>query len=203
MGKTSIASRFVDDNFAQAYKQTIGLDFFLKEITLREKMKVALQLWDIGGQTIGGKMINNYIYGAKAVVLCYDITNNESFENLEDWYRKVRQTFGKKELPLCVLMGNKSDLNHLRIVREAKAERFAAENKFLEYKVSAKSGDGVNKAFQAIAASLTGVILSRAETDSHTTVVAASITQYRQHDESVEGGTVPEYTKKKSNCAIS
>jgi GTPase SAR1 family protein len=36
---------------------------------------VALQLWDIGGQSIGGKMIGNYINGADAVVLCYDITN--------------------------------------------------------------------------------------------------------------------------------
>lgn len=77
MGKTSIASRFVDDRYSTAYKQTIGLDFFLREVTLRERTKCALQLWDIGGQKIGGKMINNYIYGAKAIVLCYDITSNE------------------------------------------------------------------------------------------------------------------------------
>jgi len=36
---------------------------------------VALQLWDIGGQTIGSKMVSNYIYGAQAVILVYDITN--------------------------------------------------------------------------------------------------------------------------------
>ena len=148
-------------------------------------------------------MINTYIYGAAAVVLCYDITNAESFENLEDWYRKVRQTFGSTPLPLCVLMGNKSDLGHLRVVKEAKAERFAAENKMLEYKVSAKSGDGVNAAFHAVAASLSGVVLSRAEKESQNTVVAAGITSYKQHDEDVEGGEVPEYTKPKSNCALS
>lgn len=35
-----------------------------------------MQLWDIGGQTIGGKMISNYIYGAQAVLLVYDISNH-------------------------------------------------------------------------------------------------------------------------------
>ena len=43
--------------------------------TFRSQVQVAIQLWDIGGQSIGGKMITNYIYGADAVILCYDITN--------------------------------------------------------------------------------------------------------------------------------
>jgi GTPase SAR1 family protein len=41
---------------------------------------VALQIWDIGGQSIGSKMIGNYIYGAQAVLICYDITNYQSFQ---------------------------------------------------------------------------------------------------------------------------
>ena len=86
-GKTSIAMRFTDDHFAQQYKQTIGLDFFIRRLVLPGDVNVALQIWDIGGQTIGGKMIGNYIYGAQAVLLCYDITNYQSFQNLEDWYR--------------------------------------------------------------------------------------------------------------------
>lgn len=36
---------------------------------------LALQLWDIGGQTIASKMVTNYIYGAHAILLAYDITN--------------------------------------------------------------------------------------------------------------------------------
>ena len=38
-------------------------------------------------------MINNYIYGAHAIVLCYDITNQDSFQDLEDWYRLVTKSF--------------------------------------------------------------------------------------------------------------
>ncbi len=91
VGKTSIASRFTDDVFNKVYKQTIGLDFFLKRIVLPGDIHVALQIWDIGGQSIGGKMIGNYIFGAHAVLLCYDITNYQSFQDLEDWYRLVRR----------------------------------------------------------------------------------------------------------------
>ena len=40
------------------------MDFFLKRIVLPGETHVALQVWDIGGQTLGGAMLNNYIYGA-------------------------------------------------------------------------------------------------------------------------------------------
>ena len=67
VGKTSIAMRFTEDHFAKAYKQTIGVDFFIKRLVLPGEVHVALQIWDIGGQTIGGKMIGNYIYGAQVL----------------------------------------------------------------------------------------------------------------------------------------
>lgn len=81
---------FTDDRFAQQYKQTIGLDFFIRRLVLPGGVNVALQIWDIGGQSIGGKMIGNYIFGAQAVVLCYDITNYQSFQDLEDWCARLR-----------------------------------------------------------------------------------------------------------------
>jgi Ras-related protein Rab-28 len=159
VGKTSIALRFTEDHFATQYKQTIGLDFFMKRLVLpgawvplspalpaslarpprraartrsdsvaigaRNNQRrgwrvvcstpvagdihVALQVWDIGGQSIGSKMIGNYIYGAQVVLLCYDITNYQSFQNLEDWYRLVRRTFGTRALPYVALIGNKSE----------------------------------------------------------------------------------------------
>jgi Ras-related protein Rab-28 len=48
-------------------------------------VNVCLQIWDIGGQSIGGKMIGKYISGSHAVLLCYDISNYESFQDLENW----------------------------------------------------------------------------------------------------------------------
>jgi Ras-related protein Rab-28 len=60
-------------------------------------------------QSIGSKMITNYISGANAVLLCYDITNYESFANLEDWNRLVVRTFSGSTMPYLALIGNKSE----------------------------------------------------------------------------------------------
>ncbi|XP_075276665.1 ras-related protein Rab-28 isoform X2 [Opisthocomus hoazin] len=107
-GKTSLATRFAQETFGKQYKQTIGLDFFLKRIILPGNLNVTLQVWDVGGQTIGGKMLDKYIYGAQGILLVYDITNSQSFENLEDWYNVVKKMNEESETPpLVALVGNK------------------------------------------------------------------------------------------------
>nr|XP_033804966.1 ras-related protein Rab-28 isoform X3 [Geotrypetes seraphini] len=108
-GKTSVAMRFAQEAFGKQYKQTVGLDFFMRRIMLPGNLNVTLQVWDIGGQTIGGKMLDKYIYGAQGVLLVYDITNYQSFENLEDWYTMVKKMNKETDSqPFVALVGNKS-----------------------------------------------------------------------------------------------
>ncbi|XP_032411241.1 ras-related protein Rab-28 isoform X2 [Xiphophorus hellerii] len=107
-GKTSLATRFAQEAFGKQYKQTIGLDFFLKRISLPGNLNVTLQVWDIGGQTLGGKMLDKYVYGAHGVLLVYDITNYQSFENLEDWFSMVKKANEESDIqPVVFLVGNK------------------------------------------------------------------------------------------------
>uniref|UniRef100_A0A7S1K9T6 Uncharacterized protein n=1 Tax=Vitrella brassicaformis TaxID=1169539 RepID=A0A7S1K9T6_9ALVE len=120
VGKTSLATRFTEDQFSKSYKQTVGLDFFIKRLVLKNDINTCLQIWDIGGQSIGSKMIGNYIFGAHAVVLVYDITNIQTFQNLDDWFSLVQRTFQGQPMPKCVLVGNKMDLTHLRSVKTDK-----------------------------------------------------------------------------------
>uniref|UniRef100_A0A3Q1FMI3 RAB28, member RAS oncogene family n=1 Tax=Acanthochromis polyacanthus TaxID=80966 RepID=A0A3Q1FMI3_9TELE len=109
-GKTSLATRFAQEAFGKQYKQTIGLDFFLKRISLPGNLNVTLQVWDIGGQTLGGKMLDKYVYGAHGVLLVYDITNYQSFENLEDWFNMVKKANEEADIqPVVSLVGNKSE----------------------------------------------------------------------------------------------
>ena len=145
VGKTSIAMRFSDDQFSQNYKQTVGVDFFIRRIRIPPNYEIALQIWDIGGQSIGSKMITNYISGAHAILLCYDITSYESFANLEDWYRVVSRTFASTERPYCAIVGNKNDLRHMMAVRAELHTKFADENEMASFLMSAKSGDQVKQ----------------------------------------------------------
>uniref|UniRef100_A0A8B9VCQ3 Ras-related protein Rab-28 n=1 Tax=Anas zonorhyncha TaxID=75864 RepID=A0A8B9VCQ3_9AVES len=162
--RTSLATRFAQETFGKQYKQTIGLDFFLKRIILPGNLNVTLQVWDVGGQTIGGKMLDKYIYGAQGILLVYDITNCQSFENLEDWYNVVKKVTEESETqPLVALVGNKIDLEHMRTVKVDKHQRFCQENNFSSHFVSAKTGDSVFLCFQRIAADILGIKLNKAE----------------------------------------
>ncbi|KAJ1445142.1 P-loop containing nucleoside triphosphate hydrolase protein [Pelagophyceae sp. CCMP2097] len=205
VGKTSIASRFANDAFSQSYKQTIGLDFFIKHVVLPGDVHVALQLWDIGGQSISSKMIHNYIFGAHAVLLCYDITNYDSFANLEDWYRVVRATFKNDDMPFVGIIANKCDMSHLRAVKSDVHNRFADENSCFSFMMSAKSGDQVKSCFLRVASVLADVRFTRPELEVEAqTVVKATIIEHTQHDTAVHEGQVPEYASKKKDgkCVV-
>jgi Ras-related protein Rab-28 len=206
VGKTSICCRFAEDSFTQQYKQTVGVDFFIRRIEL-PKYHIALQLWDIGGQSIGSKMITNYITGAHVVLLCYDITNYDSFANLEDWYRLVLKTFEGQPMPYTVLVGNKIDLRHLTAVKSQLHSQFAAENEMASFFMSAKSGDQVKQAFYTIAASVAGITIPQEELIAQPSIIPATIIDYKRHDEDINGGDVLDYSKPKkgvlNNCNIS
>ena len=162
--------RFCEDYFGKAYKQTIGVDFFVKRLEMPNDIQVALQVWDIGGQSIFGKMLQTYIYEANSVksisnvisfiqiILVYDITNQASFQDLEDWLGIVKKAYEGKELPIIILMGNKIDLAHMQAVKTEQHEAFVKKHSLhAGYYVSAKSGDQVQQCFYKIAAELAGI----------------------------------------------
>jgi len=182
VGKTSLAMRFCEDHFAKRYKQTIGLDFFVKRVTLPGDVNVCMQIWDIGGQSIGGKMVGNYIHGSHAVVLAYDITNYQSFQHLEDWLYLVQRTFDKQTTPYMALMANKQDLAHIRAVKGENHNQFAEENDLYSYYVSARTGEQVDLAFYRIAADLAGVTLSKHEIEVALKPTKAELINHQRND---------------------
>ena len=203
VGKTSIANRFAGDGFSQQYKQTIGVDFFLKRLII-EDSAVTMQIWDIGGQSLGSKMLKSYISGAHAVLLCYDMTHFDSFANLEDWYRLVRQAFVDKPAPFIGLIANKCDLSHLRVVKAQSHNRFADENGFFAFTMSAKSGDQVEACFLQIASVLGGRDPRLANDRAAPTVVKAAIVNHARHDPNVAGGQLPALRKPSAaRCTVS
>ncbi|KAG8189905.1 hypothetical protein JTE90_018686 [Oedothorax gibbosus] len=178
VGKTCIALRFTQDKFDKLYKQTVGVDFFLKRIVLPGSLSVTIQLWDIGSQSLSGEMLDNYFYGAHAILFVYDITNTESFANLEEWMKAVHHVF-KEEciMPHIALISNKGDLEHSRVVKIDKHLKFALDNAMSSHSVSAKTGESIALCFQKIAGELLGIRLTRSEQETVQPVVKAEIVQ--------------------------
>ena len=78
VGKTSIITRFLYDNFDNSYQATIGIDFLAKTIHLEER-KVRLQVWDTAGQERFRSLIPSYIRDCSICIVVYDITSTISF----------------------------------------------------------------------------------------------------------------------------
>jgi len=80
VGKTSIITRFMYDQFDKAYQATIGIDFLSKTMYLEDRT-VRLQLWDTAGQERFRSLIPSYIRDSSVAVIVYDITDRASFLN--------------------------------------------------------------------------------------------------------------------------
>lgn len=199
-GKTSLAARYSQDQFSRHYNQTIGIDFFLKRIVFPDNINVTLQVWDIGGQSIGGKMLDKYIFGSNGVLFTYDVTNSSSFDNLEDWLAVIKKVFTDSgKMPYFALIGNKIDLEHMRTVKVDKHNKFALDNSMSSHLVSAKSGDSVNLCFKKIAAEILGVRLTRPELELQQTVLKADIITY---NEANAMKSVPQTKTRSSTCIV-
>eukprot|EP00730_Choanoeca_flexa_P015674 TRINITY_DN7249_c0_g1_i1.p1 TRINITY_DN7249_c0_g1~~TRINITY_DN7249_c0_g1_i1.p1 ORF type:complete len:229 (+),score=50.96 TRINITY_DN7249_c0_g1_i1:242-928(+) len=165
-GKTSLICRYCQGQFESGYNQTMGLDFFMKRLLLPNDQHVTLQIWDIGGQAIGGKMIKTYLESAQAVLFVFDITNRDSFENLEDWVELVKLHFKGKIMPKLGLVAAKQDLGHQRAVSPSKQEEFAKRHGLVTHDVCAKDNSGVEMCFRRTVAAVTGIQITKAEVEA-------------------------------------
>ena len=145
VGKTSLIIRHVDKAFQTDYKPTLGFDISLKTIMV-EEFQAELLIWDIGGQAIFKEIRESYLEGSHCCLLVYDMTNEESFKNLETWLAELKKFTG--DVPF-ILVGNKLDLEKQRVISREKGEAKSKElGAVTFYETSAKNGTEVDKAFE-------------------------------------------------------
>ena len=109
--QSSMLLRFTDDTFDEHIQSTIGVDFKVKHLQVDDK-KVKLTIWDTAGQERFRTLTSSYYRGAHGVVLVYDVTRMDSFENLEQWLKEVQlYSPGNGEAVIKLLVGNKCDLD--------------------------------------------------------------------------------------------
>lgn len=152
VGKTALLNRYVNDQFIETHKATIGADFMTKEIKIDDKL-ITLQMWDTAGQERFKSLGNSFYRGADAAILVYDITSNETFEKIDEWRNNFLDLSGEKsnEFPI-LLLGNKQDLENQRAVQANAGNDRAQRNDMIFYETSAVNGKNIPVAIEAIAA---------------------------------------------------
>lgn len=181
VGKSTIINAFCTEGFQKVYKQTIGCDFFEKQIEPRVNYSVSLRVWDIGGQSIHSKNLRSYLEHANAIMLVYDITNLESFHNLQDWLMQLKKYNNTEYI---YVIGNKADLIALRQVSLKQHDAFIADNAVKGGNFcSAKTGENIVKMFYAIAGEIIGIKLTEYELAFHDKVLKAHVNVSNEQDE--------------------
>jgi Ras-related protein Rab-1A len=160
VGKSSLILKFVENTFKEIFLPTIGIDFKLKTLTINDK-RIKLQIWDTAGQDRFKTVNKNYYRGAHGILLMYDITQFDSFKNLNSWLIEIEKNANKNVVKL--LVGNKVDLENERKVTYQQGNEFAASNDMLFIETSVKEDVNVTKAFENLGEKL--VVLAESESE--------------------------------------
>ena len=104
---------------------------------------VKVKIWDTAGQERLAKLTNSFLRNLDGVMLVFDLTDRQSFDNTLTWYKQICEN---SDIPI-VFIGNKSDLRDQRVVQEGAMERVARDFKFTPFETSAVNGSNVETAF--------------------------------------------------------
>ena len=107
-----------------------------------------MQIWDTAGQERFKNIISSYYRGAEGIILVYDITDLDSFNNLNSWLMEIEKNASKNAYK--ILIGNKSDLENERKVKFSQGKEFAKQYGMEFFETSAKNATNVIEAFTAI-----------------------------------------------------
>ncbi|XP_065155260.1 ras-related protein Rab-3 isoform X1 [Atheta coriaria] len=147
VGKTSFLFRYADDSFTSAFVSTVGIDFKVKTVFRHDK-RVKLQIWDTAGQERYRTITTAYYRGAMGFILMYDITNEESFNSVQDWVTQIK-TYSWDNAQV-ILVGNKCDMEDERVISFERGKQLAEQLGVEFFETSAKENINVKSVFERL-----------------------------------------------------
>ncbi|OAY39697.1 ras-related protein RABA2a [Manihot esculenta] len=155
VGKSNLLSRFTRNEFCLESKSTIGVEFATRTLQV-EGRTVKAQIWDTAGQERYRAITSAYYRGALGALLVYDVTKPTTFENVSRWLKELRDHADANIV--IMLIGNKTDLKHLRAVATEDAQSYAEREGLSFIETSALEATNVEKAFQTILSEIYRII---------------------------------------------
>ena len=147
VGKTSILNSFTNGSFDLDIKNTIGVGVKTKHLKVKDK-DTRLLIFDTAGQERFRTLTSGFYRGGHGILMVYDMTSRESFDNLKYWMKEIIQ-YSTND-PVIILISNKSDLKEKRTVSSLEGLSYAREQGAMYIEVSAKSNQGVKQAFDEL-----------------------------------------------------
>ncbi|OMJ79838.1 hypothetical protein SteCoe_20034 [Stentor coeruleus] len=151
VGKSSLLLRFADNTYTESFIATIGVDFKIKTIDVESKV-IKLQIWDTAGQEKFRTITSSYYRGAHGVIVVYDVTNRETFNNVKNWMGEISRYASENVNRL--LIGNKCDCDTKRAVSTEEGKEFADSLGIPFMETSAKTSSNVEQSFFRMASEI-------------------------------------------------
>jgi Ras-related protein Rab-5C len=151
VGKTSLLRRFTENMFDEDYKATIGTSFASKDVTVTDNgdsTTVRLVIWDMGGQATYKELRRQFMKGAAAAIITYDVTRPETFMAMNNWFESFRESCPDS---VTVIAANKIDLKEERMVPVEPGLMLRDWFQAQYYETSAKTGKAVTDVFAKVA----------------------------------------------------
>lgn len=148
VGKSCILTKFIDNEFISHNTTTIGVDYKTYYTTYLDK-DIKLLIWDTAGQERFKSITKTFYKGVQVVIICFDLTNYDSFEDIDIWMEEIKKE--KLNSPIIILVGTKSDLTSSRVITKEEALKKITQLKLDAYfETSAKTNQGIEDIFNSI-----------------------------------------------------
>jgi len=155
VGKTSLVLRFAEGYYRdEGRSATVGAFFITKRVQTSNGITCKVQIWDTAGQPQFRKMAPMYYRTAAAAIICYDVSNPESFASVREWVKELQQCNATPGTIAIVIAATKRDLMEEPAVKSlipiAQAIKLAAEIGAIFVDTSARNNDNVHLLFQRV-----------------------------------------------------
>lgn len=149
VGKSTIVCNFAHHIISEDYNATIGMDFVSRQFIGANNKLINIQLWDTAGSERFKSLCLGAFKAAICIILVYDITNKQSFNDVVKWMQDIEDNcIDDVEI---ILIGNKCDLNHERVISFEQGRKFADDRKCMFRETSALKQDSVDGVFEDLA----------------------------------------------------
>ncbi|CAL6053867.1 Rab1a [Hexamita inflata] len=149
VGKTSLVRRYMYNDFMDFHAATIVTSFVSKKFD-----NFRMDIWDSAGQERFQSLVQMYFRGTQTALVLFSAQDFNSFNQVKYWVNAVREKTGNTDVQIIVVE-NKIDVEN-RTTNEAEVNQYCTANNLPYVKVSAKTGEGVEKLFD--------LVVKRAET---------------------------------------
>jgi small GTP-binding protein len=155
VGKTSYYFRLSQDIFYEEHIETLGVDFFYTNFSIKNK-KYNINFYDASGSQTFENMVSSMYSKMNCIIIMYDVTNLESFHYIPIWYDRIKSNI-PYDIPIF-LLGNKIDLlkQNKRCISQNILEKYIKMCDVEYIEISVKENKNIKKSIEKIIKKTTG-----------------------------------------------